>query len=89
MSGAKKKLGRIVTFGLTLVAEGKGEEALTELRQGGANPYSQLGMIEAYLLMGRTSEADAERAALFARKDVTYASTAMPIARYRALNRMR
>jgi tetratricopeptide (TPR) repeat protein len=73
--------------GLTLVAEGKPEEAIAELKQGGANPYAQLGIIEAYLLQRKTREAEAERAAMLARKDTPYTSTAVPIARYRGTNR--
>jgi hypothetical protein len=46
---------------------------------------TQLGMIEAYLLLGRTNEAQAERRALLARKDVSYISTAVPIARFRGM----
>jgi tetratricopeptide (TPR) repeat protein len=73
--------------GLTLVAEGKGAEAIDELKQGGANPYSQLGLIEAYLQLGKKKEADAERASMFARKDFGIASTATPVAKYRAMKK--
>lgn len=70
--------------GLTLLAEKKPAEAIAELKQGGSNPYAQLGLIEAYKMMGDRKSADAERAALFARKNIPYGSTAIPIAKYRA-----
>lgn len=70
--------------GLTLLAEKKPQEALPELRQGGANPYASLGIIEAYRAMKDTKNADAERAAFFARREFTYGSSAMPVIRYRA-----
>ena len=69
--------------GLTLLAEGKAEAAIAELKQGGLNPYAQLGLIDAYTALGRKKEADAERSAMLARKGFGIASTAMPIARYR------
>ena len=69
--------------GLTLLAEGKAEEAIPELKQGGFNPFAQLGLIDAYTALGRKKEADAERAAMLARKTFGVGSTAMPIARYR------
>lgn len=73
--------------GLTLVAEGKPDEAIAELKQGGLNPYAQLGLIEAYTQLGRKKEADAERAAMLARRDFGIGSTAMPIVRYRSMKR--
>jgi tetratricopeptide (TPR) repeat protein len=72
--------------GLTLVTEGKVEEAIAELRAGGDNPFAQLGMIEAYLRMGRTADAQAERVAMLRRMDTTWNSIAVPIARYRGLH---
>ena len=62
----------------------KASEAIPELKQGGPNPYSQVGLIEAYVLLGDKKQADAERASLFARTDFGIISTAMPIARFRA-----
>lgn len=73
--------------GLTLLAEGKAAEAIGELKQGGLNPYAQLGLIEAYKQLGRNKDADAERAAMLARKDFGIASTAMPIVKYRSLKK--
>lgn len=73
--------------GLTLLAEGKAAEAISELKQGGLNPYSQLGLIEAYKQLGRKREADAEVAAMLARKDFGIGSTAMPIVKYRSLKK--
>jgi len=73
--------------GLTLVAEGKAAEAIDELKQGSGNPYSQLGLIEAYLQLGKKKEADAERASMIARKDFGIASTATPVAKYRAMKK--
>lgn len=73
--------------GHVLVAENKPAEAVEHLKQGGLNPYAQLGMIEAYRKMGKNKEADAERDALLARKDFGLLSTAVPIARYRATRR--
>jgi hypothetical protein len=73
--------------GLTLLAEGKPQEAIAELQQGGANPYAQLGIIEALIKLGRTTEAEAQRTAMLGRKDTAWGSTSIPIARYRALNR--
>src|SRR5262249_47732601 len=70
--------------GLTLVAEGKPAEAIDELKQGGPNPYSQLGLIEAYTQLGRKKDADAERASMLAKQEFTIASTAVPITKYRA-----
>ena len=70
--------------GLTLLAEGKPAEAIAELKQGGPNPYSQLGLIEAYVQLGDKKQADAERAGMFARKDFGLISTATPIARLRS-----
>lgn len=70
--------------GLTLLAEGKAAEAIAELKQGGPNPYSQLGLIEAYVQLGDKKQADAERASLLARKDFGIISTAMPIAKLRS-----
>jgi tetratricopeptide (TPR) repeat protein len=70
--------------GLTLLAEGKAAEAIPILQSANPNNrYQALGLIEAYKLAGRTTEAAAERAALLARKDVPVASTVLPILRYR------
>jgi tetratricopeptide (TPR) repeat protein len=73
--------------GLVLVAEKKPQEAITELRQGGTNPYATLGIIEAYRQMKNTKQADAERTAFFERKEFSYVSSATPIIRYRALKK--
>ncbi len=73
--------------GLTLLAEGKAADAIPELKQGGLNPYAQLGLIDAYRQLGRKKEADAEVAAMLARKDFSIASTAMPIAKYRSMKK--
>jgi hypothetical protein len=70
--------------GLTLLAEHKPKEAIAELRQGGMNPYAPLGIIEADRMMKQNKQADAERAALFARHTFTVSSTAVEIIRYRA-----
>jgi tetratricopeptide (TPR) repeat protein len=72
--------------GLSLVVEGKYADAIPELKQGGENMWSQVGLIEAYTGLGRTQDVTATRAAMFARKDVTYASTARPIMKWRAAN---
>ena len=69
--------------GLTLLAEGKADEAIGELKQGGRNPFAQLGLIDAYTQLGRKKDADAERDAMLSRKDFGIGSTAVPIARYR------
>ena len=73
--------------GLTLLSERKPAEAIAELQQGGPNPYSQLGIIEAYLLMGNTKAADSVRAAALARKDASWLTVAIPIMKWRAANR--
>lgn len=73
--------------GMALLAEGKPTEAIAEFKQGGTNPYAQVGIIEAYLQMGKKKEAAAERAALFARTDYTVGSTAAAGARYRSLKK--
>ncbi len=73
--------------GMALLAEGKPAEAIAEFRQGGTNPYAQVGIIEAYLQMGKKKEASAERAALFARTDFSVGSTALAGARYRSLRK--
>lgn len=70
--------------GLTLFAEKKYAEAVAELKQGGANPYAKLGLIESYKGMKNNKEADATRAALFASREFTSNSTATPVIRYRA-----
>jgi tetratricopeptide (TPR) repeat protein len=70
--------------GLTLLAEGKAVEAIEELKQGGPNPYSQLGLIEAYTQLGRKKDADAERASMLAKQEFSVGSSAMPIVKYRA-----
>ncbi len=70
--------------GMTLIAEGRPAEAIPELKQGGPNPYSQLGLIEAYVQLGDKKQAAAERASLFARKDFGIISTAMPLAKLRS-----
>jgi hypothetical protein len=70
--------------GLVLLAEKKPTEAIAELRQGGNNPYSTLGIIEAYKQLKDNKKGDAERAAFFQRKDFSVASTATAIIRYRA-----
>jgi hypothetical protein len=70
--------------GLVLVAEKKPQEAIAELRQGGNNPYATLGLIEAYKLMKNNKQADAERAAFFAKREFSFNSGATAIIRYRA-----
>jgi tetratricopeptide (TPR) repeat protein len=73
--------------GMALLAEGKPAEAIEEFKQGGTNPYAQVGIIEAYLQMGKKKEAAAERVALFARTDFVAGSTALAGARYRSLKK--
>lgn len=70
--------------GMTLVAERKPVEAMVELRQGGENAFRYLFTIEAYKQQKKNKEADAERAAFFERKQLGWATTAVPIIRYRA-----
>jgi hypothetical protein len=71
--------------GLTLLGEGKPTEAIAELKQGGPNSYSQLGLIEAYVQLGDKKQVDAERATFLARKDYVGNSTAAAIGRYRSM----
>lgn len=70
--------------GLVLLAEKKYAEAIAELKQAGPNPYVTLGLIESYRGMKNNKEADAVRAAFFARREFTSNSTATAIIRYRA-----
>jgi tetratricopeptide (TPR) repeat protein len=72
--------------GLALLAEKKPQEAIAELQQGGPNPYSTLGTIEAYRMLRNTRQANAVRAAFFARREWTSNSSAVPIIRYRTRN---
>lgn len=69
--------------GLTLVAEGNARDAIGELQQGGANPWSQVGLIEAYRRTGDRKAYEAEKAAFLARKTWPYQSTAYPIGKFR------
>lgn len=69
--------------GLVLFAEKKYVEALAELKQGGANPYVSLGLIETHKAMKNNKEADAVRKAFYARREFTVNSTATAIIRYR------
>ena len=70
--------------GLTLLGEKKYAEAIAELKQGGANPYTKLGLIESYKAMKNNKEADAIRTAFLASREFTSNSTGTPIIRYRA-----
>jgi hypothetical protein len=54
---------------------------------GSENPYATLGIIEAYIKLGRNAEAEALRSQLLARKNTAWGSTAIPIARCRGLPR--
>ena len=69
--------------GLVLIAEKKPREAIDALKKGGANPYSQLGLVEAYYAAGDRKAAKAERTAFLARRNFSFNSTAVPIGRYR------
>jgi tetratricopeptide (TPR) repeat protein len=69
--------------GMALLAEKKAQEAIAELQQGGPNPYSTLGTIEAYRMLRNNRQANAVRAAFFARREWTSNSSAVPIIRYR------
>lgn len=72
--------------GLTLLAERKPKEAIVELRQGGPNPWVTVGIIEAHKALKQNRQADAARRDLFARREFTAASSAVPIIRYRSRN---
>jgi len=94
VSGPKPELGafdnQIRTInvhrmtGMVLVAEKKPQEAITELKLGGNNPYATLALIEAYKLAKNNKEADAARAAFFQKKQFSFNSGATAIIRYRA-----
>jgi tetratricopeptide (TPR) repeat protein len=87
LAPATRELGVHRLTGLTLLAEGKNAEAIEELKQGGLNVYSQIGIIEAFLAMGKKKEAAAERAAFNARTDWTAQSGAAAVLRFRALKK--
>lgn len=69
--------------GMVLSAENHPGKAIAELKQAGSNPYTQLALVEAYRLAGDKVAATAEQKALFSRKEFGFASTAIPIGRYR------
>ena len=70
--------------GIVAYAEGKYDEAIMHLKQGGTNPYVDVFTIEALRKQGKAKEAAAVRTALLARKNVSLAATSIPIAIQRA-----
>lgn len=70
--------------GVVAFAEGKYDEAIMHLKQGGPNPYVEVFTIEALMKQGKAKEAAAVRTALLARKNVSLAATSIPIAIQRA-----
>lgn len=78
--------GADVVRGMALLAEGKPTEALAELRRsdGYANAFAQLAMIDAYTASKDQKSADAARAELLGRKDISNGAVSKAIARYRA-----
>jgi tetratricopeptide (TPR) repeat protein len=68
-----------------LTNEGKPKEALPEAAQADDNPYTALVLIETHKAMKNMKAADSVRTAFLARKNFSYASSATPVIRYRAL----
>jgi tetratricopeptide (TPR) repeat protein len=70
-----------------LNSEGKPKEALAEAAKSDENPYTYLVLMETHKSMKNMKAADSVRTAFFARKSFSYASSATPVIRYRALKK--
>ncbi|AHG90639.1 hypothetical protein J421_3102 [Gemmatirosa kalamazoonensis] len=82
-SGIKPEYVHSAT-GLAALANGKYEEAIAHLKQGGADPENELATIEALTKLGRKKEAAAARDSLLARKNMDVSFVEVPVAIYRS-----
>jgi hypothetical protein len=71
--------------GMVLVAEGKPAEGLAELKKSdlAANPFAEVAMVDAYLMLGQKAEAAAVQQSLVSRKHVGNQAISIAIANYR------